>query len=558
MVMMKCKLASRILAFALASALLVGTAAGVPVSAADTSGMAAANLSEGDDYINVAGLNVSKETLVKLSEIGDVPGLSFGTSLLLDNVWGGDSSSDDLLNYMDQQFAEITDKLDDISAQITDLSNQLSNESEKNMLQNRINAYQEYITAYETYAKGFAGDLERADAVTDEAARKAAQQQFLKNVYNSDCGGHGAFTEAVIMLGHRITDKSYTGNLDLLSTFDELARYTYKWEYQGYDDRVRFQADVIGLYTYLAAIDKLALAQAIQDNLPVNESCISAQTELKDLDDMTKTVSDLAQEKTIVRRPSYLRYYQVPGHECLLYETGQAGWLEDQTFKSTKDAKNYFNNLLTINSLGIKAELPSAAWLKQVYDDYGGSKSLNQIFFGEDCGNINLGANWSTVNFIKPAFATTDRRVLIPGLEIEDMLVDFSGNALTSFTLLMDPAVVFGDNKWKRMVDYEEIIDLAVVHQGVTPVDYVPSTVPEATAIRQPSSSSSQSSSSSSVTEDTTSSQTASSQTSSSAVSNPKTGDDGMPIFPAGIAVISSAAALFFLVFQKKHPHTNR
>lgn len=567
---MKFKIVIRILSFTLASALLVGMAASVPASAADAAG--ADTQSENSDDISIGGLKVSRDTLEKLAETTDIPGLSFGMSLLFDNVWS-ESGSNPYVQHIDEELNAISDQIRDIDGEMKNLARNVKNESERTILQNRIDAYTDYSYDFETKMIDYMDTMEEIDGLSDKAEKAKRQKQFLKDIYYAQIKGED-FCSAMESLGHKLVASTdpYRSDVrhsddDLLNTFDELARYTYPWEHQGYATRRRFQASVLGLYSCLASFAELSLAEAIQDNLPVNCSGASPKSQFKQLRDVTKNLAALAKRNEVKERQYNLRYYQVPGNECLLFWTAELKTVHSLP----KDHGSYdefnqavlktYDDLFTNGNFGMKYSLPSADWLKQVYMDYGGEKSLWNIFFGKTEGNISALKNYddSTYRFLTDDHKIERAVVLGYGYTIHGTIVDLdatvSKNLLLSW-MAMAPASKDWkkDSKWFNLdVDDNDqywMIDLIVLKYGETPADYVPEAT-NPTATKQSSSSSGSAGASSQSVKVSSSSGSAS----SAAASNPNTGGTGVGVVCIPALLLS---ALAILRFRKKRPRASR
>lgn len=438
------------------------------------------------DDIDVDGVKVSKETLMALAACSDIPGLSFGVGLMYDNIF---SSGDNSVNEIIDTLNSINSELTEIQQNISNMFNQLQNDIVRNNLKMQISQYISDITIYEAVLNNFIQQMELIDKELDGTQKANDQKIFLKNIYESQINGND-FCTAVQALGLRVSQTDPSSNENIFGTFDQLALYSYKWEHQGYDTRRSFQTSVLGLYVPLASFAHLCLSAAKNENFPQNMSGVTPQVQYNNILNTDKAVLNMANDKTVVERPQDQRYYQVPGHECLLLNIAE-NRLEKIDFSSwpKSGSKDYFktihtqwlNHYLHNDSQNVTNQNPSIDWLQSVYADYGKSRTLWDIFFTEDEGNIAPPINSSdNLEFIT---STSSSHILGFGtssaFEYLDVfkLINNKNADIKDYGVL--PSMKYDHGKFKysdfdNKHKFDGLIGLTVLNQGVTPVDFVP------------------------------------------------------------------------------------
>lgn len=210
------------------------------------------------------------------------------------------------------------------------------------------------------------------------------------------------FDELTYSLGSLLTmnystmmdDKPYA---DLFTLYDEWQKLTFPWEHQGYAYRADFQSNALSQYTAATMVDKLSLVARMQE-LPESErETLSARLDL--LNEQIDKVQAMSVRMTVKMRADNVRYYQIPGHEKLLsayvsravipQEDDGVGLLNAWNIKGlvkhggsfdavNTDFWNTYTDKLTVEY----------AWLKNVYADYRQNKTLYEIFFDPNEGNL--------------------------------------------------------------------------------------------------------------------------------------------------------------------------
>lgn len=579
---MKRKAASKAVATLLAVAVIAGTVFTAPTTAWAMSTSKTIGTSSGavvnsaDDVISSTMLDFAKEGLQELAGMTNIPILKYGVGKFFDMLFSGSDKSS-----IQDSLSTINGKLDQISQDIQMMYNNLQNQADKNQLSNKIDAYENNIRLCAIVVNQFNTEQQTISQMPDGPDKVAKEQDFLKRIYNNTSINGSDFCTQVQNVGEQLTADSATSNKDLFGTFDDLTRYSYKWEQQGYDQRRTFQASALGLYVSMAAYAQLCLAAAQDQGWPINSSSVSPQTQYKRIMDYNAAVQKMATTESVVERPSNQRYYQVRGHECLLASIADSrrvkGNMPDNWSGTPDDFRNQlqnhqFKNLFTNQSLGVSNSNPTAQWLHQVYLDYGGGKELSEIFFDPAEGNISKSGPMDGA-----AFITNDEQFdwkKCSGLFHIETWYDFTESATVAFNDSSTKVMKLANGEIPASYGFlylddqpnVNFIGLAVLNQGVTPVDFVPPVASSmgdtfdqpsssATVLSQPSSS--DASQQASQTDLQASSQSTS-QVSSATVQNPHTGNDGLNHVLLWIPIAFLVAGISgLLVWKRRSSHAD-
>ena len=426
--MKKLKFISRLMAMVLSVVMLLGL---LPLSA-----LAA----EGEDDVPLLGamidtndeayknLNNAKAGLKAIATLSGYPGVGAVTDGVFGALFGSETEQ------IQAALAKISQQLDDIQKQMADLTEFLGRKIDiaelKDTLKTRIDKYTSVVPSYaehnELFLARLAG-LKEKDGETEEERNErleAARDFYLYTVKNTKIKGED-FHMAVHSLGGTITMVDPSNGLDLFTAFDKLVLYSFNWEHHGYQYRVAFQSHVMTLYTNLSSISLAGLTVSIDEaeeqlkTMPegtekrkLKDEKATMETQRDNLKNQISKISNLADAHSINIRSIDERYYQVPGHELLLkatavpktvnptYPNPPRGWVMnydlfggvlcdgDGMVKSNFKSKYNPTGYLPQPGDGKSAPYPTALWLMSVYKDYGGTKSLFDIFFGEDEGGI--------------------------------------------------------------------------------------------------------------------------------------------------------------------------
>lgn len=370
-------------------------------------------------------LNNAKNGLKAMAAMAKYP----GTAAIFDGVFKAVFGDEN--DQIKAAIAVLNEKLDGIKQQISDMVEYISKKIDKSVLINAINEqinnyvilrpdYQEWYNHYNTTLK----NLEAPKEETEEAKeiRLNDIEDFFLYIVNNE---NTQFHKKVKTLGISILDKHPLTGVDLLTAFDKLILYSYNWEHQGYERRIAFQSYAIGLYTNLAGISMAGLIVGIEDadmrlkDMPEGTEKRRLKTNRNDmatlLDELraqTEEIYNMVEAHTINIRPDDERYYQVPGHELLLkatavpktvnptYPNKPSRWvmsydlyggvlcdgMEKNKFFSKYNENGYYPQPYD----GKSAPYPRSDWLISVYKDYGGLKTMYEIFFDKNEGGIEL------------------------------------------------------------------------------------------------------------------------------------------------------------------------
>ncbi|MDD6251418.1 MAG: hypothetical protein PUA85_02060 [Oscillospiraceae bacterium] len=213
-----------------------------------------------------------------------------------------------------------------------------------------------------------------------------------------------------------------TLNNDLFEINYQSLRRTYRWENQAYGEWIAFQNKALGTYAIAATVNRLSLLARIEKINDYNKShpdskifTDSIETRLKKLDKDVEAVKNLITREVVIRDETE-RYYWTPGHEMLFYTTPNTQGVPQENKKAgvgnTKASNNAKGLKLVKNKSGnythtvkydfwkpfIRYEggdspLVNYDQLNTILKDYGGKKSLYDIFFSKDEGNFTLPQN---------------------------------------------------------------------------------------------------------------------------------------------------------------------
>lgn len=225
-----------------------------------------------------------------------------------------------------------------------------------------------------------------------------------------------------------------SGSDTLYGMYNRLLKYNYKWEHHAYDIRTSFQNACLGKYLTMVSLDRASLAARIEayekgytdskgtfhpghDTDTHKETADMLRTRLEQLNDQVKAVKELERKNLVKERPDNVRYYQYPDHEMLIYQKAKQVYIPTEPSKESPgdliddwlngviptmqslyfdpDSANIYPNVpfwrplisydYPNNSLSVSYE-----WLKQVYDDYGGKRTLKSIFADENEAGMSL------------------------------------------------------------------------------------------------------------------------------------------------------------------------
>ncbi len=423
------------------------------------------------DQETYENLNTAKAALKGIATLSGYPGASAVTDGVFGAIFGTEYKQ------IQDVLSKINQKLNAIQAQISNLTEFIARKidlaSLKSTLEKRIYSYSDVVPAYKERYDLYSSRLAKlekkvGETPQEETERLQATRDFYLFTVNNDQVSSN-FHSAVYTLGNIIINEDQLAGLNLFAAFDKLVLYSFNWEHQGYPYRIAFQSHIISLYTSLATISLAGLTVGIDeaeeqlktmpegtDKRILKDSKATMETRRDNLLTQVKALSALSDEYVVNIRPSNERYYQVPGHEMLLkanavpktvnptYPERTSGWIMSYDLfggvicndipKSYFFGKDNDAGYMPAPYDGISAPYPSTDWFMSVYKDYGGIKSLHDIFFSESEGAFEKPGIIGLNSDPNPAYVTSDWwKTTIPmmGMDFYYMnLIDKSGKVL--------------------------------------------------------------------------------------------------------------------------------
>lgn len=324
----------------------------------------------------------------------------YGSSSLLELVFGGDDESAQIIS----KLTEIQGQLDDIEREIAQVIAQF----DKQACYLQVNNYLSKFSAEMRWDLSKLSSMtESIDALPDGEEKEARRKEFAENLYSNPryqvCGRY--VYDMAGVLGNEIM-QCYTGtNKNLFGAFDELMVLSYKWEHHGYEMRANFQSSVLSNFMALINYSTFCLNEhylVIKDDpekktelaewlgfwkglfgtatLPQSAMALLAEDDDADgaATGVANEVAAMATAQKLVKRADNIRYYQVPGHQVQIaanaanVRTTEGGGLTQKQLM--KDSAGHC--VLTQDQL------------VNMYLDYDKKKTLTDILFGEGEGNL--------------------------------------------------------------------------------------------------------------------------------------------------------------------------
>lgn len=324
----------------------------------------------------------------------------YGSSSLLELVFGGDDESAQIIS----KLTEIQGQLDDIEREIAQVIAQF----DKQACYLQVNNYLSKFSAEMRWDLSKLSSMtESIDALPDGDEKEARRKEFAENLYSNPryqvCGRY--VYDMAGVLGNEIM-QCYTGtNKNLFGAFDELMVLSYKWEHHGYEMRANFQSSVLSNFMALINYSTFCLNEhylVIKDDpekktelaewlgfwkglfgtatLPQSAMALLAEDDDADgaATGVANEVAAMATAQKLVKRADNIRYYQVPGHQVQIAAnaanvrtTTDGGLTQKQLMKDSAG-----HCVLTQDQL------------VNMYLDYDKKKTLTDILFGEGEGNL--------------------------------------------------------------------------------------------------------------------------------------------------------------------------
>lgn len=324
----------------------------------------------------------------------------YGSSSLLELVFGGDDESAQIIS----KLTEIQGQLDDIEREIARVIAQF----DKQACYLQVNNYLSKFSAEMRWDLSKLSSMtESIDALPDGDEKEARRKEFAENLYSNPryqvCGRY--VYDMAGVLGNEIM-QCYTGtNKNLFGAFDELMVLSYKWEHHGYEMRANFQSSVLSNFMALINYSTFCLNEhylVIKDDpekktelaewlgfwkglfgtATLPQSAMALLAEDDDADGAATGVSNevaaMATAQKLVKRADNIRYYQVPGHQVQIAANAA-------NVRTTKDGGLTQKQLMR-DSAGHCVLTQDQ--LVNMYLDYDKKKTLTDILFGEGEGNL--------------------------------------------------------------------------------------------------------------------------------------------------------------------------
>lgn len=198
----------------------------------------------------------------------------------------------------------------------------------------------------------------------------------------------------------------------------QFLRRKYHWENQAYKEWVAFQNQALGTFSIAVTIDRYSLLARIEkineyNKTRPNDNKISIKSitnQLENLDKYVEEIKALKDSWEVTKRENE-RYYWTPGHEVLFFtnpnsqgvpqENKNAGVGNTNAINNAKGLRhqihhptvkyNFWRPFIRYEGGNSQLESPLVNYdqLYTIFKDYGGKKSLYEIFFSDDEGNFN-------------------------------------------------------------------------------------------------------------------------------------------------------------------------
>lgn len=348
----------------------------------------------------------------------------YGSSSLLELVFGGDDESAQIIS----KLTEIQGQLDDIEREIAQVIAQF----DKQACYLQVNNYLSKFSAEMRWDLSKLSSMtESIDALPDGEEKEARRKEFAENLYSNPryqvCGRY--VYDMAGVLGNEIM-QCYTGtNKNLFGAFDELMVLSYKWEHHGYEMRANFQSSVLSNFMALINYSTFCLNEhylVIKDDpekktelaewlgfwkglfgtatLPQSAMALLAEDDDADgaATGVANEVAAMATAQKLVKRADNIRYYQVPGHQVQIAANAA-------NVRTTKDGGMTQKQLMK-DSAGHCVLTQDQ--LVNMYLDYGKKKTLTDILFGEGEGNLAAPRN-TGVPFVAYQLPLIDERQMM-------------------------------------------------------------------------------------------------------------------------------------------------
>ena len=377
---------------------LSGNASGASVIQSDGTAAAALNGASGGSELSAQ--KVISDSLDLLKALPDPQKtILWSTGVLFSFVKSKSDPNGKILN----KIADMMNKQDDLARQISSIDTRVISGT----VSQQINAYLATDAAGlvpVAYDSLIAVDKALSDGSisADEAANDRKSLLIYNITGNAALGTRCPFDDVAYSLGTFLT-MDYVTNIpgkskaNLFTLFDEWQKTIYKWEHQGYNARAEFQNNALSQYLTAAMIDKLSLCARIEACTKESDR-IYLTGILNKLTEQITSVESMYLSMQVKPRSENVRYYQVPGHEKLLFSgvtraiiPSDSGLMYPGSVKGLIKHGGSFEYVNTDYWLDYTdSKTVKYSWLKDVYADYGSSQTLFDIFFSPSEGNFKV------------------------------------------------------------------------------------------------------------------------------------------------------------------------
>ncbi|MEL7621950.1 MAG: S-layer homology domain-containing protein [Clostridiales bacterium] len=305
-----------------------------------------------------------------------------------------------------QAFSELKGEIGKIQSQIAELSGKL----DAGELRNNLNNYGTFINSYSVVYDKFC--ISQKDYANDSEQTEILLSKLYSGTDLNYMVEGKSVIHATIALGNRLTTPFAGSNYNVFGAFDNLDKFTNRWEHQGYEQRKAFRDSAVYTYAMFSAMSQLACQKAIESN-PGDDAMsknirIEASGWLKLLQANAAKVDEMNTRCAVKEHPLLRIYRDIKQGKDLYYFHIQVA--DGYVYSDAELVKRYTNweklgsyNFLWpithVSSFRCEDEWgyytrysnqPSVAMYQKIYQDYNDGKGkavgLYDIFFSKDNG----------------------------------------------------------------------------------------------------------------------------------------------------------------------------
>lgn len=320
------------------------------------------------------------------------------------------SSLDDMNGKIDG----INDRLVTITTQLDDLKKYVGQQVAIDNLCDDLDDYSRFIRKYRDVYDTLSDDIDSFSNNPD------LTKEYLTSIYFCSRDtmanyyvGSDTIIRATLNLGSELTaPQSIKSGYNIFGIFDSLDKYTHRWEHQGYEDRQNFRDVSIATYILYSSLSQLACNTVMEDNSQPDSIRLQAGNMLNNLKKNAITVMNMCIRCAVVEHPDLRIYRNLWGgtdqyafyinvSKSFMYSAPSRPIWEE--FDLNVDPNYYMASMIDCYTPWGKrnTSYPYARvteiWTHQaaeetytkIYTDYGGNKTLYDIFFDANEGNFN-------------------------------------------------------------------------------------------------------------------------------------------------------------------------